>query len=164
MKSSFIALLATACIVTAAFGKGSSSSGTVHVGGYTRKDGTYVAPHERSAPNNTKSDNWSTKGNVNPYTGKAGTQSTTNSPASSTAVPASPKPTTSAAPTARPSTDKSKPAMANVSLIKVGMSKAQVIAALGKPNIEGANMWAYVGAGIVRFAADTVVQVEELKH
>jgi TPR repeat protein len=46
----------------------------VHVGGYTRKNGTYVAPHYRSAPNHTKADNYSTKGNVNPYTGKAGTK------------------------------------------------------------------------------------------
>ncbi len=29
---------------------GSGSSGTVHVRGYTRSDGTYVAPHYRSAP------------------------------------------------------------------------------------------------------------------
>lgn len=28
----------------------SSSGGTVHVKGYTRKDGTYVKPHTRSAP------------------------------------------------------------------------------------------------------------------
>ncbi|MDI5888528.1 hypothetical protein [Flavobacterium yafengii] len=28
----------------------SSSGGTVHVKGYTRKDGTYVRPHTRSAP------------------------------------------------------------------------------------------------------------------
>lgn len=53
---------------------GHSKGGDVHVHGYTKKDGTYVAPHERSAPNGTKSDNWSTKGNVNPYTGKEGTK------------------------------------------------------------------------------------------
>jgi len=34
----------------------------------------YVQPHYRSSPNNTKSDNWSTYGNVNPYTGKVGTK------------------------------------------------------------------------------------------
>lgn len=45
----------------------------VDVKGYYRKDGTYVAPHRRSAPNGTKLDNWSTRGNVNPYTGKVGT-------------------------------------------------------------------------------------------
>lgn len=46
----------------------------VHVHGYTKKDGTYVAPHERTAPNNTNLDNYSTKGNVNPYTGQPGTK------------------------------------------------------------------------------------------
>ncbi len=44
----------------------------VKVKGYYRKDGTYVRPHYRSSPNHTKLDNWSTKGNVNPYTGKVG--------------------------------------------------------------------------------------------
>ena len=48
----------------------------VHVRGYVRKDGTYVAPHVRSAPNNTTLDNYSTKGNVNPYTGQQGTVDT----------------------------------------------------------------------------------------
>ena len=33
-----------------------------------------MAPHVRSSPNGTASDNWSTKGNVNPYTGKVGTK------------------------------------------------------------------------------------------
>lgn len=46
----------------------------VAVKGYTRKDGTYVAPHMRSDPNSTKNDNFSTVGNVNPYTGKLGTK------------------------------------------------------------------------------------------
>lgn len=45
----------------------------VHVNGYYRKDGTYVQPHYRTSPNSTKSDNYSTVGNVNPHTGKAGT-------------------------------------------------------------------------------------------
>lgn len=46
----------------------------VRVRGYTRKDGTYVQPHYRSSPNSSRLDNWSTRGNVNPYTGQAGTQ------------------------------------------------------------------------------------------
>ncbi len=41
--------------------------------GYTKKDGTYVAPHMQTNPNSTKTDNWSTKGNVNPYNNKVGT-------------------------------------------------------------------------------------------
>jgi hypothetical protein len=46
-----------------------------YVGGYTKSDGTYVAPHYRSTPNSTVLDNYSTKGNTNPYTGKKGTKS-----------------------------------------------------------------------------------------
>jgi hypothetical protein len=45
------------------------------VHGYTRKDGTYVQPHFRSAPDGNRSNNWSTQGNVNPYTGQPGTRS-----------------------------------------------------------------------------------------
>jgi len=44
------------------------------VKGYYRKNGTYVAPHYQTNPNGTKLDNWSTKGNVNPFTGKPGTK------------------------------------------------------------------------------------------
>lgn len=47
------------------------------VNGYVKKDGTYVAPHVRSNPNSTKTDNYSTKGNFNPYTGKTGTKEAT---------------------------------------------------------------------------------------
>jgi len=54
-----------------ALGRG---GGPVHVEGYTRKDGTYVAPHYRSAPDGSFENNWSTKGNTNPYTGEAGTK------------------------------------------------------------------------------------------
>lgn len=43
------------------------------VDGYVKKDGTYVAPTVATNPNNTKLDNYSTKGNVNPATGKEGT-------------------------------------------------------------------------------------------
>jgi hypothetical protein len=46
----------------------------VHVHSYVKKDGTVVQAHDRTAPNATKNDNWSTKGNVNPETGKEGTK------------------------------------------------------------------------------------------
>ena len=45
----------------------------VYVQGYQRSDGTYVQPHHRSDPDGDVSNNWSTKGNQNPYTGQAGT-------------------------------------------------------------------------------------------
>lgn len=40
---------------------------------HVNKDGTYVEGHMRSAPNNTNTDNYGTKGNTNPFTGQAGT-------------------------------------------------------------------------------------------
>lgn len=40
--------------------------------GYVTKQGTYVAPHYSSTPNRTRQDNYSTRGNTNPYTGKRG--------------------------------------------------------------------------------------------
>lgn len=46
----------------------------VYVRGYYRDNGTYVAPHYRTAPNSTVNDNYSTIGNMNPYTGEAGTK------------------------------------------------------------------------------------------
>lgn len=45
-----------------------------YVSGYTRSDGTYVEPHYRSSPNSVQTDNYSTRGNSNPYTGQQGTQ------------------------------------------------------------------------------------------
>lgn len=44
-----------------------------HVDGHVRKDGTYVPPHYRTNPNGNALDNWSTRGNTNPYTGERGT-------------------------------------------------------------------------------------------
>lgn len=46
----------------------------VRVNGYTRDNGTYVAPYSRSSPDSTRDNNYSTRGNVNPYTGQMGTQ------------------------------------------------------------------------------------------
>jgi hypothetical protein len=54
--------------------KSKTNRNPVRVKGYTRKNGTKVAPSYRTAPNGTEKDNYSTKGNVNPHTGKAGTK------------------------------------------------------------------------------------------
>ena len=48
------------------------SHAQVRVDGYFRPNGTYVQPHYRTPPNGTTLDNWSTRGNVNPYTGQPG--------------------------------------------------------------------------------------------
>ena len=65
-----VALLLAVCLTGTAFAD-------VYVRGYTKSNGTYVQPHYRSSPNGTTADNWSTKGNVNPYTGQYGTKSPT---------------------------------------------------------------------------------------
>jgi hypothetical protein len=41
--------------------------------GYVRQDGTYVPPHYQTNPDGNPYNNWSTQGNVNPFTGQAGT-------------------------------------------------------------------------------------------
>jgi hypothetical protein len=66
MKKLFVAVF---------FALSAAASAQVLVDGHTRKDGTYVAPHFRTNPDNTIRNNYSTQGNVNPYTGRAGTVS-----------------------------------------------------------------------------------------
>lgn len=43
------------------------------VRGHVRADGTYVAPHVRTNPDASRTNNWSSSPNVNPYTGRTGT-------------------------------------------------------------------------------------------
>jgi len=50
------------------------STGNHNVNGYVRNNGTYVQPHMLTNPNATRNDNYSTRGNVNPYTGVPGTK------------------------------------------------------------------------------------------
>ena len=40
--------------------------------GYFKKNGTYAMPHYKTKRDGTKLNNYLTKGNVNPYTGKKG--------------------------------------------------------------------------------------------
>lgn len=68
MKMKFLFLLVGSVVLQ------SYVSAQVSVRGYIRKDGTYVAPHMRSSPDSYKFNNYSTKGNVNPYTGAVGTK------------------------------------------------------------------------------------------
>lgn len=68
MKLKFILLLIGAVLIQAGV------AAQVSVRGYVRKDGTYVAPHVRSSPDSYKFNNYSSKGNTNPYTGAVGTK------------------------------------------------------------------------------------------
>ena len=65
----------------------SAAARDTYVQGYYKSNGAYVEPHFRSAPNNTTLDNYSTRGNVNPYNGNQGTvnQYNNNRPAQNSA-------------------------------------------------------------------------------
>lgn len=65
-------LVLTAAVVAAA---GAAEAGGSHrVKGYVKSDGTYVSPTRATNPNSTKLDNYSSKPNINPSTGKRGTR------------------------------------------------------------------------------------------
>ena len=49
-----------------------SLTAQTRVRGYYKKNGTYVQPYVRSSRNKTNHDNWSTRGNTNPFTGSRG--------------------------------------------------------------------------------------------
>lgn len=53
-------------------GTGSKTESTA-IHGYVKKDGTTVQSHQRSKADKEFENNWSTKGNQNPTTGKEGT-------------------------------------------------------------------------------------------
>lgn len=54
----------------------------VYVDSYYRSDGTHVQGHHRSEPNSTVTDNFSYKGNTNPYTGETGSNYYRDDPSS----------------------------------------------------------------------------------
>lgn len=61
------ALLALSALAAGAFAQ------SHYVNPYYRSDGTYVPGHHQTNPDNSRANNWSSQGNVNPYTGQAGT-------------------------------------------------------------------------------------------
>jgi hypothetical protein len=73
---------ACALLLSFAFGGAASAQGYGYgsnpyshtTQGYTNQYGTYVQPHEQTNPNGTQYDNYSTRGNYNPYTGRTGTR------------------------------------------------------------------------------------------
>lgn len=68
-----IRLMFVFAIVFTLTGQVLSKGTTVKVKPYFKpKSGIVVPPSYRSSPNNKKWDNWNSKGNINPYTGKKG--------------------------------------------------------------------------------------------
>lgn len=73
MRKVIFSLITLALLLTFSLVNIPQADAASRVRGYTKKNGTYVAPYMRSTPNKLKFDNFSTKGNINPYTGKKGT-------------------------------------------------------------------------------------------
>lgn len=76
MKS--IALALIACGIAAP-----AMARDTYVKPHITKNGTYVEGHHRSAPDGNRMNNYSMQGNVNPYTGQAGTVDPYSQPAPS---------------------------------------------------------------------------------
>ncbi len=78
MKKFTIIFVAAFAMSTATLAKGTgsgrSASHSHAVNGHVTKNGTYVQPHRATNPDGVKTNNWSYKGNVNPYTGQEGTK------------------------------------------------------------------------------------------
>lgn len=81
-RVSYAAIAAIVLAVSpAAMARGSHAGGSYrstpgyhYVQGHTTRTGTYVRGHYQTNPNHTRNDNWSTRGNVNPFTGERGTK------------------------------------------------------------------------------------------
>jgi hypothetical protein len=70
-----VAVLATVCAASAQPLYGTGSNPNSHtISPYTTQSGTYHPPAQATNPNPAQSDNYSTRGNVNPYTGAIGTR------------------------------------------------------------------------------------------
>lgn len=130
----------------------SSLIADVYVRGYTRSNGTYVAPHYRSDPNRTKNDNFSTKGNINPYTGKPGTKRGDNPGTSGSGNSGDPN----------PGSDGTGAGVASDRVILWGkvspkMTKEQVTRVLGTPNVSTSSKWIYTDGGRITFNDEGLV-------
>lgn len=68
MKKLIITIMMLAAIASPAFARRSTS----YIRGHLTKNGTYVQPYYKTSPGQSIYNNWSTQGNMNPYTGKVG--------------------------------------------------------------------------------------------
>lgn len=68
MKKLIIVIILTTLVSGTAFAKRTTS----RVRGHITKKGTYVQPYYKTTPDKNVYNNWSTQGNMNPYTGKVG--------------------------------------------------------------------------------------------
>ena len=68
MKTKIALTLIAIILAVSAFAQGYHQNN-----GYVDRNGVYHPPHYQTNPNNNQWDNWSTRGNYNPFTGQPGT-------------------------------------------------------------------------------------------
>lgn len=70
----FLAVLAVVFTLVFVLSAVAEAGSPTYVRGYFKSNGTYVAPHYRTTPDNSFHNNWSTTPNINPHTGTTGTR------------------------------------------------------------------------------------------
>ncbi|CEG31464.1 hypothetical protein [Peribacillus simplex] len=76
MKKKWIIALSFSALMSVSFSN--SVDAATYVKGYFKKNGTYVSPHFRSDADSSFYNNYSTYGNINPFTGERGTKLSPN--------------------------------------------------------------------------------------
>lgn len=74
MKITILAATVCTLVISLLVSSTAEAKESHSVRGHVTKNGTYVAPHRSTNQDSSRSNNWSSKGNANPYTGKKGTQ------------------------------------------------------------------------------------------
>ena len=65
-------LIAAAILFSALFAGAQTASADVYVNGYRNQNGNYVQPHHRTYTDVNPNNNYSHRGNYNPWTGQPG--------------------------------------------------------------------------------------------
>jgi len=73
MKRFSLLMILALLVLLPAFAQAQYYGRDAQVNPYLRRDGTYIQPHHRTIPDGNPFNNYSTRGNVNPYTGQMGT-------------------------------------------------------------------------------------------
>ena len=72
LKQTILSLAFLVALIAGTFSLSTSVEAATRIRGYTTRRGTYVMPHYRSTRDSSRFNNYSTRGNYNPYTGKKG--------------------------------------------------------------------------------------------
>jgi hypothetical protein len=93
---------------------------------------------------------------------KSGSVPATKAPAPSPAKPAGTAAVAEPAPVPSVQAPPITPKISPLAKITIGMTKAEVVAKLGEPNVKSDSAWYYLDTGFVRFKGDVVNVIESI--